>query len=163
VVRSRTLTDGLSRNGPTSRIALTLWSSRSALCWLPLFRLFALLDSSIKMPTGMILIIINLNQSNHNLIRLVTMISSFPAAFWDAMIALVLSVAVLLDAIFVSLGFSRWCRTVTQRFSACENAYNMTIVDDVKVDPSGFYLQIGCVQVSIFHFWPLLLRLLRNY
>lgn len=74
--------------------------------------------------------------------------SSFPAAFWDSLIALVVSVAVLIDAILVSLGFSRWCRTVTQRFSACENAYNMTVVDDVQIDPSGFYLQIGCVQVA---------------
>lgn len=90
--------------------------------------------------------------------------SSFISAFWDTIVALLSVAFTILAAIFVTGGFSKWCRAVTQRFSSCEAGQGILSISnpDGVINTSSFYIQMGTVQFGIwtlFVTWVLLLVL----
>ncbi|XP_053205914.1 transmembrane protein 179-like [Panonychus citri] len=90
--------------------------------------------------------------------------SSFISAFWDTVIAFVFVGLTILDAIFVTSGFSRWCSSVSQRFSSCEAGQGILHItqDNQEINTTNFFIQMGTVQFGIwtlFVSWVLLLVL----
>jgi len=112
--------------------------------------------------------VLTLITSSVQLIRMIRLMnhgedSSFLSAFIDTLVALILSLLVLTDAIIVTVGFSSWCTSVTQRFDSCETASSVMIIGkDSGINSSGFFIQLGSVQFGIWTAlvcWVLLLVL----
>lgn len=76
--------------------------------------------------------------------------SSFISAFWDTVIAFLFVGLTILDAIFVTSGFSRWCSSVSQRFSSCEAGQGILHItqDNQEINTTNFFIQMGTVQVN---------------
>lgn len=72
--------------------------------------------------------------------------SSFVSAFVDVMANVFLSIAVLIAALMVTMGFLKWCDVMTQRFPSCETAAGQKIDERDGVDTHGFYVQLGSAQ-----------------
>ena len=77
--------------------------------------------------------------------------SSFLSLFMDAFCSLIICTMVLSSAIFITLGFIRWCGLMNQRFPSCDTADGQNITkSEVKIKTNGFYTQMG---VSQFGGW----------
>lgn len=73
--------------------------------------------------------------------------SSFLGLFLDAFFALIICTMVLSSAIFITLGFIRWCGLMNERFPTCNTADGQNITkSEVKIKTNGFYTQMGVAQ-----------------
>lgn len=79
--------------------------------------------------------------------------SSFLSAFLDTVVTMFLTALSLVAAIIVTCGFKIWCDGVTERFSSCDNASAIDIDKDDNIRTTGFYIQMGTVQFSVWSSW----------
>jgi len=79
--------------------------------------------------------------------------SSFLEAFIDTVISTVLCFVSVIAALIVTLGFDTWCRSITKRFEACEDAADNDIDQKDKIDTTGFYMHMGTVQFGVWASW----------
>jgi hypothetical protein len=59
----------------------------------------------------------------------------------------------LAAALVITLGFHAWCKAITQRFEACEDASDNDIDRKDGIDMSGFYMQMGTAQFGAWTSW----------
>jgi len=75
--------------------------------------------------------------------------SSFLGLFFDAFCGFLLVFSTLVSAIFITLGFIRFCDLMSQRFPTCETADGQNITKpEVKIRTNGFYTQMGVAQFA---------------
>lgn len=79
--------------------------------------------------------------------------SSFVSAFVDVISNIWLSVATLIAALMVTLGFLTWCEDMTERFPSCEVAAGKQIDEKDGIDTSHFYIEMGTAQFGTWASW----------
>lgn len=97
---------------------------------------------------------------------------SFLGLFLDVISSILLCSMTVIAAIMITLGFIVWCSDMTQRFPSCETAAGLNITkSDIKIDTSGFYIEMGTAQFGAwgsFAIWVglsvfALLKLINNH
>lgn len=134
------------------------WAS-NGFCNYPVFIGFVLFFVSLIQIYRLTLIIRNESES------------SFFALFMDCFISIILCALVVLAAIMITLGFIVWCSDMTQRFPSCDIADGQNITQEVNINTSGFYNEMGTAQFgawSSFAIWVglsmfALLKLINNH
>ncbi|KAH7939485.1 hypothetical protein HPB52_013164 [Rhipicephalus sanguineus] len=79
--------------------------------------------------------------------------SSFLSAFLDSVVSVIVMLLVFTTSVLVSDGFRAWCRAITQRFPACEDASVTQISKPDHVDTVGFYMHVGTAQFGAWSSW----------
>lgn len=72
--------------------------------------------------------------------------SSFLSAFVDVVSCIFLTIATLIAAIFVTLGFMTWCGCMTKRFPSCELAAGNDIDKADGINTTNFHIEMGVAQ-----------------
>ncbi|KAG0719995.1 Transmembrane protein 179 [Chionoecetes opilio] len=79
--------------------------------------------------------------------------STFLSAFFDVAISLVMSVAALIGALIITIGYHTWCSGIMMRFEACEDATINIIDKEDGIDTKMFYTQFGTAQFGAWTCW----------
>jgi len=79
--------------------------------------------------------------------------STFLEAFVDTVISSFLCIIAVIACLIVTLGFDTWCRSITKRFEACEDATDNDIDEKDKIDTTGFYMHMGTAQFGVWASW----------
>jgi len=103
--------------------------------------------------TGLLLNIISLIQ----FIRSINLLSnrkteSIISLFWSAVIAFGAFLFTLIVSILVTVGFNKWCTTLTQNFESCEDAAdsNVMIISGTDIKSDRFFLEMGAVDFGLW-------------
>ncbi|CAG0884966.1 unnamed protein product [Cyprideis torosa] len=83
----------------------------------------------------------------------------FLFAFLDAITCGVFAVLYLIAALFITIGFQKWCRTITKRFESCQDATVNAIDVKDNIDTSWFYVEVGAAQFGAWATWSVLVGL----
>lgn len=79
--------------------------------------------------------------------------SSFLAAFFDVIGSLSLCAMTFIAALFVTMGFMKWCDGIMIRFQSCELSAGNPIDKHDGIDTAGFYFEMGIAQFAIWGSW----------
>lgn len=75
--------------------------------------------------------------------------TTFLGLFLDVCSSTVMFVMTIISAFFVTIGFMRFCSSMTQRFASCGLAAGQNITGG-DIDTSGFYVELGTAQFGVW-------------
>jgi len=103
---------------------------------------------------GVLILVVSLVQIyRHSMLLYKGQDSTFLAAFFDVVGSTIVCLLALAAALVITLGFHSWCKAITQRFEACEDASDNDIDHKDGIDMSGFYMQMGTAQFGAWSSW----------
>lgn len=77
--------------------------------------------------------------------------AKFLGLFLDVCFSTIMFVMTIISALFITLGFIRFCKDMTKSFQTCGEAAGQNITEDaVGIDTSGFYVDMGSAQFGIW-------------
>ncbi|XP_043204387.1 transmembrane protein 179-like isoform X1 [Amphibalanus amphitrite] len=79
--------------------------------------------------------------------------TSFSGAFVEMIVCIFTTLASLVAALFVTLGYEVWCDNITKRFATCSDATQNQIDVADNIDTANFYLEIGMAQFGAWCLW----------
>lgn len=79
--------------------------------------------------------------------------TSFAGAFVEMLLCICTTLAALVAALFVTLGYEVWCDNITKRFATCSDATENQIDASDGIDTANFYLEIGMAQFGAWCLW----------
>lgn len=73
------------------------------------------------------------------------------------MISFIAVTITLVDAVLITIGFQKWCNSLSQNFESCEDAAdsNVMIISNTNIKPERFYVEMGIVQVGYSTLQPI--------
>lgn len=77
--------------------------------------------------------------------------AKFLGLFLDVCFGTLMFIMTIVSAFFITLGFMRFCNAMTRSFQTCGQAAGQNITEDaMKIDTSGFYVEMGTAQFGIW-------------